>query len=125
MRYLRYEATTPNSRGAHTGIFGLANGLARGGKLTAADHDWWRTNNAWYDAAYRDPGTVDPTLFDKAVHPVTSSWFKDSATHLIERVPGYLDLLDRHGVGWVLRTSDDPGEVLYEDDVQVIVRPRS
>lgn len=125
MRFLRYEATSPNSRGTYTGIFGLANGLARSGKLSAADHRWWRENNDWYDAAYTNPGMVDPTLFDKTVHPITASWFKETATHLTARVPGYLALLDRYGVGWALRESLDPGEVLYEDDVQVIVRPRA
>ncbi|MET3803328.1 hypothetical protein ABIB25_000312 [Nakamurella sp. UYEF19] len=37
---------------------------------------------------------------------------------------GYLDLLDRYGVTWRERRSADPGEPLYEDDVQVVVVPR-
>ena len=50
-------------------------------------------------------------------------WFKETATHLLDRVPGYLDLLDRYGIGWVERRTSNPGTVLYEDDVQVLTRP--
>ncbi|HEX4728049.1 MAG TPA: hypothetical protein VH298_09640 [Jatrophihabitans sp.] len=121
MTYLRYESTVPNANGRHPGIFGLANGLARAGRLTDADWTWWRANNDWLDAAYPDPATVDPSLFDGSV-PV-SCWFKSTAGHLLARVPGYLDLLDRYQVGWTERRSANPGWIRYEDDVQVVVTP--
>jgi hypothetical protein len=38
-------------------------------------------------------------------------------------VPGYLQLLDTHGVECVELRSADPGRVVYEDDVQVVVTP--
>ncbi len=123
MTYLRYEADRASPGKSPTGIFGLANGLARSGRLTPADRTWWRAANDWYDAAYPDPGTVDPTLFDKTVNPVVSCWFRESATHLLAKVPGYLALLDRYGVRWVERRSQDPGVILYADDVQIVVRP--
>jgi hypothetical protein len=104
------------------GIFGLANGLARSDVLTPAGA-WWRANNDWLDAAHTDPASVDPTIFDKNIYPRTSCWFRGSATHLLERVPGYLALLDRYGVAWVERRSFDPGTVLYEDADQVVVVP--
>jgi GNAT superfamily N-acetyltransferase len=117
MSYVRYESPTPNARGTHPGIFALADGLARSGRLSASDHAWWRMNNDWFEAAYTDPATVDPTLFHRPV----SGWFKDTATHLLERVPGYLDLLDRHGVRWTECRSPAPGPILYEDPVQIVV----
>jgi hypothetical protein len=55
MPYVRYESAVPNAGGAHPGIFGLANGLARSGALSAADWAWWRASNDWYDAAYVTP----------------------------------------------------------------------
>ncbi|WP_020521487.1 hypothetical protein [Catelliglobosispora koreensis] len=119
--YIRFEATEANEHGRRVGIFGLANGLARSGKLSAEDWKWWRANNDWLDAAYADPGKVDATLFDKSVNPHVTCWFKDSAGHLLERVPGYLALLDRYDVAWVEVRSSDPGVVLYEDDVQIVV----
>jgi hypothetical protein len=123
MGYVRFESATPNSRGGRTGIFGLANGLASSGRLSPDDWSWWRTNNDWGDAAYTDPATVDPTLFDKETYRRATCWFKDSANHLLEQVTGYLDLLDRYGIGWVELRSNDPGTILYEDEVQVVVTP--
>ena len=121
MIYVRYESATPNAGGRHPGIFALANKLSRSGRLSEADWDWWRSNNDWLDAAYTDPATVDPSLFDGSGQ--ASCWFKSTAGHLLARVPGYLDLLDRHQVGWVERRSSDPGQIRYEDDVQVVVAP--
>jgi hypothetical protein len=101
----------------------LANKLARGGRLTPQDWALWRANNDWYDAAYTNPSAVHPALFNRSVNPVVSCWFKTTATHLLERVPTYLALLDRYSVGWVERRSTSPGHILYDDDVQVVVAP--
>ena len=123
MLYVRYESPSPNAHGRHLGIFALANGLACSGQLTDIDRAWWRTNNDWLDVAYPDPASVDPTLFDNSAHPVVNCWFKATARRLLDRIPGYLDLLDRYGVAWIERTSTNPGTILYEDDVQVVVAP--
>lgn len=53
-----------------------------------------------------------------------AAWFKTTSVHLIERVPGYLAILDSHGVRWRRLESDDPGRVVYEDGDQVVVVPR-
>jgi hypothetical protein len=119
--FVRYQAAEPSPRGSHPGIFALANHLAREGHLTSDEYAWWRTNNDWYDAAYQDPGKVEPSIFDRTIHPITSCWFKVTAEHLLARIPGYLRLLDAHGVRWAEVRSDDPGHVIYEDDVQVVV----
>lgn len=122
-RYVRFESAVANDRGSYIGVFGLANGLARSGRLTAADRAWWRAANDWYDAAYPDPALVDPTLFDRARYPGLTCWFLMSAEHLLCRLPGYLDLLDRYGIGWRQRSSADPGVLRYRDDVQIAVTP--
>jgi hypothetical protein len=119
LRSLRVSHT--HASGRHPGIFALANGLARSDRLSEADWAWWRSNNDWLDAAYPDPAAIDPAPFDGSVH--ASCWFKSTAGHLLARVSGYLDLLDRHQVGWIECRSSDPGRIRYEDDVQVVVVP--
>ncbi|SDM40830.1 hypothetical protein [Allokutzneria albata] len=94
MTFLRYESPTPNARGFHVGIFGLANGLVREATLSPEDRAWWRPSNDWFDAAYPDPGKTDPTLFDRSAHP---------------------------RVAWDERRSAAPGAVLSEDQVQIVV----
>lgn len=119
-RYVRYRSPDPNARGARVGIFALANGLAAHGELDPDEAAWLRENNAWYNAAYASP---DSALFDRDVNPITECWFAATATHLLARVDGYLDLLDRHGVPWERVESEDPGRIVYRDAVQVVVAP--
>jgi hypothetical protein len=101
-------------------VFALANGLAADGRLTGAEAAWLRESNDWFNAAYHEP---TPDVFDREVNPVTECWFKSSAVTLIERVDGYLELLDAHGVGWERVESDHPGVILFEDEVQIVVAP--
>ncbi|OXY90602.1 hypothetical protein [Streptomyces sp. 2R] len=123
--YIRFQSPYRNRRGYFTGVFGLINTLAREGRLTAEQEAFRRSNNSWYNAAYTDPSTVDPTVYDHEINPGAAAWFKPTATHLLERVPGYLQVLTAHGVECQLVRSADPGRVIYEDDVQVVVVPHS
>ena len=120
--FVRFQSAEPSPSGRFPGLFALANQLANDGRLTTDEYHWWRENNDWFNSAYVDPGAVDPQLFDRGVHPVTSCWFKEEAAeHLLSRVTGYLDLLDRYEISWVQLRSANPGPVLYEDDVQIVV----
>ncbi|MFC9246254.1 hypothetical protein ACFT7S_20340 [Streptomyces sp. NPDC057136] len=121
--YVRFQAVVPNERGHFTGVFGLVNNLGRSGRLSAAEEHFRLLNNAWYDASYLDPSTVDPTVYDPAVNPCAAAWFKPTATHLLERVDGYLTVLRAHGIACETLRSTAPGRVVYEDDVQVVVVP--
>ncbi|MFF3772073.1 hypothetical protein [Streptomyces sp. NPDC002232] len=121
--YVRFQAPHRNSRGHFTGVFGLVNNLARDGRLSDEQESFRRSNNSWYDAAYTDPSTVDPQVYDGKVNPGAAAWFKSSATHLIARVSGYLEILSAHGVDCQTVRSADPGRIVYEDDVQIVVVP--
>lgn len=119
--FIRFQSPALNKRGLHTGIFGLVNGLGRRGELTAAEHQIWRAGNDWFNAAYPDPCTADPTVYDQSLNPNAAAWFKDTATHLLERIPPYLKILDDHDVACIRVESETPGSIIYEDDVQIVV----
>ncbi|MCZ0983090.1 hypothetical protein O1L60_40170 [Streptomyces diastatochromogenes] len=123
VRYVRFQAPYRNSRGHFTGVFGLVNNLARDGLLSDEQESFRRRNNSWYDAAYTDPSTVYPHVYDDEINPGAAAWFKSSATHLIARVSGYLEILSVHGIECQALRSADPGRVIYEDDVQIVVVP--
>ncbi|MFF8607163.1 hypothetical protein ACF06X_14580 [Streptomyces sp. NPDC015346] len=123
VQFVRFQSPHRNSRGHFTGVFGLVNNLAREGRLSDDQESFRRSNNRWYDAAYTDPSTVDPTVYDDAINPGAAAWFKPSAVRLLDRVPGYLKILAAHGVDCQVLRSADPGRVIYEDDVQVVVVP--
>lgn len=119
--YLRYESCVPNPRGLFPGVYALANGLARAGKLTESEYRQWKETNELLDAAY-----VSPTVYQKLPDDALTSWYiEDSAPQLLESVGFYTDLLDAYNIPWRQVRSANPGEVVYRDDVQVVVRPFS
>lgn len=119
--YVRYQSPFPDRRGRRIGIFGLVNMLAHRGYLSADEERFRRTTNAWYDATYTNPSSVDPTIY--ADNPLAASWFKPTAAHLLEPIPGYLGILANHNVPCTRYTSSTPGRVLYEDAHQLVVVP--
>ncbi|MFD8512972.1 hypothetical protein ACFV27_18105 [Streptomyces antimycoticus] len=121
--YVRFQSTVRNERGYFTGVFGLINGLARDGKLTDEQERFRRANNDWYNVAYPDPSSVDPTVYDRELHPGAAAWFKSTSQDLIKRVDGYLEILAAHGIGCRMMRSSDPGRIVYEDEYQIVVVP--
>ncbi|MFJ9613794.1 hypothetical protein [Streptomyces noursei] len=122
-RFVRFQGTTRSPRGHFPGVFALANGLAREGKLNDAQYQFLRAGNDWYDANFTNPSDVDPTVYDPDVHPGAVAWFKTTAVHLVDRVTGYLELLTAHGVECERVESSNPGKIVYEDAEQVVVVP--
>jgi hypothetical protein len=120
MEYVRFRSAHADSRGAFVGVFGLVNVLGRHGMLAPDEERFRAESNAWYDAAYPDPYAAVPALTE---HPLAASWFKTGADHLLDRVPGYLAILDNHRIAWQRVETDEPGRVLYEDDHQVVAEP--
>ncbi len=121
--YVRFQSPTPNGRGTYPGVFGLVNSLAMQGRLSEEEERFRRENNAWYEANFTNPADVDPTVYDRQLNPGAAAWFKPSARHLMERVPGYLAILAAHRVECVRLEVADPGKVIYEDDDQIVVVP--
>lgn len=121
--FIRFQSPEPDEQGRFIGVFGLVNMLGKRGRLTPEQERFRRTNNDWYEKAYPDPSTVDPSIYDETVHPGACAWFKHTATELIARVSGYLAILEAHGIECMEVRSQAPGRVLYEDAYQVVVVP--
>ncbi|WP_410601550.1 hypothetical protein [Amycolatopsis sp. lyj-90] len=122
--YVRFQSPTRNERGTFTGVFGLVNGLAQAGRLTAEQEAFRRTSNDWYDANFSNPAYTDPSVYDAEVNPGAMAWFKATAHVFIERVDGYLSILKRHGIPCEAVWSADPGLVIYEDEHQIVAVAR-
>ncbi|MDQ0095171.1 hypothetical protein [Paeniglutamicibacter psychrophenolicus] len=120
MEFIRYQSNTPNRHGRFPGVFALGNGLAASGMLTPVDAAWHRAANDAANGLYPDPVIASPECYSP---PGARSWFKGTASHLLEMTEGYLRLLDRYGVGWVELRSTGPGTLTHEDDVQVVAVP--
>jgi hypothetical protein len=119
--YVRYQSPVPDRRGRRIGIFGLVNMLGQRGVLSAEEEQFRRTTNAWYDATYVNPSTVDPTVYE--VNPHAAAWFMPTAGQLLAPIPGYLAILAAHNLPCERYTSMSPGRVIYKDPHQVVVVP--
>lgn len=122
-RYVRFQSPVKSDRGVFRGIYGLVNSLLREGRLTPTERRVVEATHAWFEAAYTDPSQVDPTVYDRDLHPHAAAWFKPTACHLVDRMHVYLPILSAHGIACVIVRDVDPGRVLYEDDHQIVVVP--
>ena len=113
--FIRFQAAAPDGRGRFGGVFSLVNQLAKQGRLTAEQERCRRTMNDWYDAACPDPCLSHPDTYDRRINPGAAAWFRDAATHMIDRVHGYLLILDAHGLAYQRLQSADPGHIIYQD----------
>jgi hypothetical protein len=122
--YIRFQSAEPDAEGRHAGFLGLINRLSKAGRLTPSEEEFRRANHAWYESRYTNPATVDPAVYDHSVNPGATAWFKGSATELVARADGYLEILDAHGVRCAkLVTDRPPGKIIYEDGDQIVVVP--
>jgi hypothetical protein len=119
--YIRYQSPVPDRRGRRIGIFGLVNMLGQRGILSAGEEQFRRTTNAWYDATYVNPSTVDPTVYE--ANPLAAAWFATPPEQLLEPIPGYLAILAVRNLPCERYTSSSPGRVIYKDPHQVVVVP--
>ncbi|MBT1542746.1 hypothetical protein KK103_13330 [Curtobacterium flaccumfaciens pv. flaccumfaciens] len=123
--FVRYQSAVPNRRGRFPGVFALANGLQRDGRLSAAETRWLREVNLHATAMYTDPTTVQPDCYDETRNPGARAWFAADAVELLEMVGPYLELLDRHGIPWMQLVTRSPGRIVYRDAVQVVAVPHT
>jgi hypothetical protein len=105
------------------GVFALVNGLHKAGLLTPEEAAFRAHHNAWFDRHLVLPTDADPTVYDRRVNPGAVAWFRASATACLARVPGYLAVLDAHGVPWERVEALSAGRVVYEDELQVVAVP--
>lgn len=121
--FRRFQSAVPNRHGTFPGVFALVNGLRDEGLLSPRDIAWVRTSNRRAHELYADPTSIVAECYDPVVNPAARSWFRASATDLIEFAKEYLDLLDRDNVAWVEVRTASPGRVTYADDVQIVAVP--
>lgn len=92
------------------------------GGLLPWEHDrtdeiigWFNKNLARPDSFNR---STRPHRLEKAL-----SWFKDCAIEHIAMMREMSGILESHGIVVEVLTTDRPGFVTYEDDLQVIAEP--
>ena len=110
---------TDADSGQRQGVLTAANQLRREGDLSRDDHRTLRLALEWFNKNLHSPACLGEPENRRAL-----SWFKATARRPIERMWSLVVILREHGMHVEMLTTDDPGNVLYEDGWQVVAKPR-
>jgi len=65
-----------------------------------------------------------PKILKKEEHRRAISWFKPEAKVMIQKMWELVAIMRENGIEVEILKTDDPGNVLYEDRLQIIAKPR-
>lgn len=102
------------------GLFTAASDLWDSGELPDYEIDALAEVEHWFNAHMKAPFDYLPEhpWYDQCI-----CWFKSDAREHLARAWEMVSILERNGVFiWTVK-SEKPGQVYYEDEVQVFVRP--
>jgi hypothetical protein len=120
MSYVRIQVRYSGRLGSPVGIFGACHHLRRAGRLSPEDDKLFADIDSWFTRELAEPPFYGDGNSIKAI-----TWFKRSAVELIAALQPLQLLLVRYGVPFDVVETDDPGDVIYEDEFQVgVVNPR-
>jgi hypothetical protein len=118
MHYFRIHVHYNGSTGKPLGIFSACHHLRRAGALTQEDARLFEEIDNWYKEHLPEPPFYKDGNPRKAI-----MWFKDTpaARELVGKLDVLTALLDKYRVAHETSWTDDPGEIIYEDEYQVAV----
>ena len=101
------------------GILVAAHTLRDEGDLSHGEHVSLRMTLEWFNEHLSVPAALEDAEHRRAI-----SWFKPAAREAIKRMWHLKGLLASHGIHVeVLRTAE-PGTIVYEDEWQIVAKPR-
>ena len=101
------------------GIFQAAIELRDAGQLEKYEEAWLEGELGWLRA-----NLPSPDCLQKKVNARAICWFKPQAKSAIEKVRGIVALLESRGVHVKMITIADPGTIIYQDEWQIVAKPR-
>ena len=117
---IRFAAlATDTDSGQRGGVLVAAHTLRDEGDLTADEHLQLRTELSWFNEHLRIPSELEQRSNRRAI-----SWFKPAANEAIQRMWRLKTMLGAHGVHVEVLRTLDPGTLVYEDEWQVVAKPR-
>jgi hypothetical protein len=108
--------------GVQTGIFEGAKRLPKIGRRPDWDEVRLDELMSWFLANLPLPKRVARSRRPNGHHAAVS-WFKQSATEHISMARELAAILEAHDIATTMLTTDRPGYIVYEDDVQVLAEP--
>ena len=116
-KYIRIEGNVIAADTGHAkGVFAIISKLLLSGEMEQGDADLMKEIDAWFETELPFPpqcGNGDPVI----------CFFKtDNADMMMKMIKPQLWLLEKYNVPYYVIYTNNPGEILYEDDFQIVVR---
>lgn len=106
-----------------TGVFTSARMLRDEGKLYKYESEWLEEIYDWFNKHLPCPPFEQKHKAQEWTKDAVS-WFRDDAEEPMKRIWDLVALLRQHDVPVRMVTTDDPGEIVYSDDCQVVAETR-
>ncbi len=117
--FVRLQATYRGRLGVEVGVFVAVDHLRRADRLSEDEEELYFDIDDWFRA-----NLPDPPFYEGGNSVGAVTWFKRSTSaEMLERLEPLCGILTKYGVEWVAAESSDPGDVIYEDEIQVGVIP--
>lgn len=109
------------------GVFQAAAKLRETGSLSEIEVAQLKDLSDWFDKNLKKPARFNRTKSKGYYRRKTKgiSWFKSSASEHLNRIRDFTVILEQHGVHVRMISTDRPGYITYEDDIQVVAEPFS
>lgn len=118
--YLRFVIPRPDPYSGHPqGVIHAASALDDAGRLDSWESEWFARELAWLNEHLPVPGPLRDWEHRRAI-----CWFRPTARKPIAVVRSIVTMLRDSAVPVRMLRSRDPGIVIYEDDFQVVAKPR-
>ena len=118
--YVRLHADYRGRLEVEVGIFVAVDHLRRADILSVEEEETYFDIDDWFNLHLPNPPFYDD---GNAIQAVT--WFKRSTTaDMLGRLEPLQRILSKHGVACHLTETEDPGQIVYEDQFQVGAIPR-
>jgi hypothetical protein len=118
--FQRFHADYVGRTGVSVGIFVAVDHLRRTGRLSEEEIVLYAVVDDWFQE-----NLPNPPFYDDGNSIGAVTWFRHASEGMTDRLRPLLSILDSKGVAWNQSFSDNPGQVIYEDQWQVGVIPSS
>lgn len=105
--------------GNASGMLVVAHQLRDEGDISCDEHEVLRVALLWFTEHL-----PIPKILRDVEHRRALSWFKPTASDAISQMWNLKQILESHDIHVQVLSTHDPGIVIYEDEFQVIAKPR-
>lgn len=119
--YIRFETDLRFSAVSCTkGIFAAMGDAKRKGSMNLQEHIWYINIATWFNKNLMNPSCFEQPIC-KTIKFRAQSWFRLNTSEFLDRSLLVAQLLRKHGIEVHIRLSDDPGNIVYADELQIVV----